>query len=158
MQLFHHALRITTLKSFLLLSKITVKKMSILKRIPFEEVSIAAHRIWLNRIISDKIAQEADQIISQAYKRKFIFFNGKSSKCIVGGLFYILGFRYDAVKKQRELADKLGTTDVTIRASYKLWLETYPDLFEDVIEKLAQNEGLRYYILVDLKQIRTKPR
>jgi transcription initiation factor TFIIIB Brf1 subunit/transcription initiation factor TFIIB len=142
---------ITMPKAPLFLNKKTVSMMSILKRIPLEEISIATRTIWHDKAIANKIAQDTDELISQAYKRKFAFFNGKSSKCIVGGLFYIMGYRYDSIKKQRELADKLDTTDVTIRASYKQWLETFPDLFEDVIEKLAQNEALRYYILVNLK-------
>lgn len=126
--------------------------MSILKRIPFAEVSVAARTIWDDKTIATRVASETDGLISQAYKRNFTFFNGKSSKCIVGGLFYIMGFRYNSIKKQRELADKMGTTDVTIRASYKQWLETFPDLFPDVIEKLAHTPAFRYYVLVDLKQ------
>ena len=70
----------------------------------------------------------------------------------MGGLFYLLGFRYNDVKKQIELACKLGTTDVTIRKSYREWLVSFPDLFADVIGKLAQHESLRYFVLLDLKQ------
>jgi hypothetical protein len=125
--------------------------MSILKRITFEEVLAAARTIWADKTIANKIASATDKTISQTYKRKFTFFNGKSSKCLVGGLFYVMGFRYSSFKKQRELADKLGTTDVTIRASYKQWLETFPDLFPDVIEKLAQTPASGYYVRVDLK-------
>jgi len=90
--------------------------------------------------------------MNQTYIRKFAFFNGKSAKSIVGGLFYILGFRHDAVKKQNELADQLGTTDVSIRVSYRKWLETFPDLFLDVIAKLASITAFQTYVLIDLKQ------
>ncbi len=125
--------------------------MSILKRIPMEEVVAAAHLTWSNEVIADAISVEAVEILSKTYQRKFSFFNGKSSKNLVGGLFFLLGFRHGAPKKQRELADKLGTTDVTIRMSYKLWLKTFPDLFMDVMAKLAQNNAFRYFIVADLK-------
>ncbi|MCW4009389.1 MAG: hypothetical protein NWF05_02055 [Candidatus Bathyarchaeota archaeon] len=125
--------------------------MSILRRIPLKEISVAASTVWSDKATASKVALDADEIISRTYKRKFAFFTGKSSKCLVSGLFYILGFRYDAVVKQRALADKMGTSDVTIRASYKQWLETFPDLFLDVLGKLAQNAAFRCYVLSELK-------
>jgi hypothetical protein len=125
--------------------------MSLLRRIPPTEISIAAHTIWLNKSIAKTIALETVQIINQTYRRKFAFFNGKSSKSIVGGLFYLLGYRYNATKKQNELADQLGTTDVSIRVSYRKWLETFPDLFLDVIAKFAMIPSLRSFVLLDLK-------
>jgi transcription initiation factor TFIIIB Brf1 subunit/transcription initiation factor TFIIB len=126
--------------------------MSGLRRISSDEVSAVAQTVWLDRLIADTIASEASQIINQTYTRKFAFFNGKSSRCLVGGLFYLLGFRYDAIKKQNELADRLGTTDVTIRLSYRRWLETFPDLFLDVINKFAADKDLRFFVLLDLKE------
>jgi len=128
------------------------KLMSALNRIPYEEVLAAAHTLWSNEAVANKVAVETVEIINRTYKRKFAFFNGKSSKCIVGGLFYILGYRYNAVKKQRELADHLGTSDVTIRASYRQWLEVFPDLFLDVIGKFAEDNTLRYFVLLNHKQ------
>lgn len=132
--------------------KLEVIKTSILRRLPIDEISAAAHAVWLDTTIANAIASETVQIINNTYARKFAFFNGKSSKTLVGGLFYLLSYRYDAIKKQNELADQLGTTDVTIRASYRKWLETFPDLFLDVISKFATNRELRPYILLDLKQ------
>lgn len=111
----------------------------------------ASHTVWSNKEIADTIGQETIKIVKQAYKRKIVFFNGKSSRCIVGGLFYLLGFRYAVVKRQRKLADILGTSDVTIRKSYRQWLETFPDLFVDVIGKIAADKDLKYYVLLDLK-------
>lgn len=116
-----------------------------------EEVSAAAHFVWNDESIADKVALETVQIINQTYKRKFVFFNGRSFKYIVGGLFYLLGFRYNDVKNQRELADKLCTNDVTIRTAYRKWLETFPDLFIDIIGKLAADRDLRCFVLLDLK-------
>jgi hypothetical protein len=126
--------------------------MSLLNRIPTEEVLAAANSLWEDKALANKVAFEAVQIINQTYKRKFAFYNGKRSGCLVGGLFYLLGYRYDSVKKQNELADCLGTTDVSVRLSYRKWLETFPDLFTDVIGKFAAHKDLRYFILIDLKK------
>jgi hypothetical protein len=43
-----------------------------------------------------------------------------------------------------KLAEKLDTTDVTIRVSYRKWLEEFPDLFSDVVDKIAGNSKLGY--------------
>jgi hypothetical protein len=126
--------------------------MSLLNRLPMEEVLAAAYMVWADKSIANKVAQEATQIINQTYKRKFAFYNGKRSRCIVGGLFYLLGFRFDGIKRQNEIADCLGTTDVSIRLSYRKWLETFPDLFWDVIGKFAEDKDLRYFVLIDLKE------
>lgn len=115
--------------------------MSILNRLSSEVVA-AANDIWADRAIAEKIASGALEIIAEANKSNFAFFSGKSFRGLIGGLFYILGFRYDAVKKQKELAGKLGTTDVTIRASYRKWLEEFPALFSDVIDKIAESNKL----------------
>jgi len=125
--------------------------MSTLNRIKINEVTEAAQAIWPQKDVSEKIGSEAVKILNQTYKRKFVFFNGKSYRFLVGGLFYLLGYRYNAVRKQRELASMLGTSDVTIRKAYRSWLETFPDLFLDVIAKLAADKELRYYVLLDLK-------
>ncbi|MCW3999234.1 MAG: hypothetical protein NWE93_03245 [Candidatus Bathyarchaeota archaeon] len=125
--------------------------MSVLNRIPASEVFAAAHAIWPQTALADQIAEQAIQLINQTYKRRFAFYNGKSSRHVVGGLFYLLSFRYDVVKRQIELADLLGTSDVTIRKSYRAWLETFPDLFVDVIGKMAADKDLKYYVLIDLK-------
>ncbi len=126
--------------------------MSLLNRIPIEEVLAVAHSLWADKAFADKVAFETVKIINQTYKRKFTFYNGKSSRCLVGGLFYLLGYRYDSVKRQNEIADCLGTTDVSVRLSYRKWLETFPDLFTDVIGKFAAHKDLRYFILIDLKK------
>jgi hypothetical protein len=126
--------------------------MDSLKRIPFEEVLAASHILWTDKLFADRIAFEAVEIINKTYKRKFGFFTGRKSKWVVGGLFYLLGHRYNSVKNQAELADKLGTTDNTIRDSYRLWLKTFPDLFLDVVGKFANDDKLRYFVLIDLKK------
>jgi transcription initiation factor TFIIIB Brf1 subunit/transcription initiation factor TFIIB len=127
--------------------------MSLLKRIPVKQIETAAHLIWSETSIADKVALDAAKIINQAYMGKTVFFNGKSAKCIISGLFYILGYRYNCIKKQNELAAKLGTNEVTIRTSYRRWLETFPELFSDVISKFATDSNLRFFVLLKMKQI-----
>ena len=112
--------------------------MSIPDRLSSEVVA-AARAVWLDQVLAEKIASSALELITNARKSKFSFFSGKSSRGLLGGLFYLLGFRYGAEKKQKELAEKLGTTDVTIRTSYRKWLEDFPDLFTDVSDKITNN-------------------
>jgi hypothetical protein len=96
-----------------------------------KEMLDLAHNIWADTKTANKVGLEANRLANIAYIRKTSFFSGKSSKCIAGGLFYILGYRFDAKKSQRQLADKLETSDNSIRASYKRWMATFPDLFVD---------------------------
>lgn len=114
------------------------EKLNIPNRLS-SEVTEAAKAVWSNPVTAEKIAANALEIITNAHKSKFAFFSGKTSRGLIGGLFYILGFRYGAEKKQKELAEKLGTTDVTIRAAYKNWLEEFPKLFADVNDKITNN-------------------
>jgi hypothetical protein len=129
-----------------------VKIMSLLARISVVEVLAAADNVWFDKSIADTIASATVQTINQTYVRNFMFFSGKSSKYLIGGLFYLLGYRYGVIKNQNEIADRLGTTDVTIRISYRKWLETFPDMFLDVIGKFADNSSLRSFVLLDLKR------
>lgn len=105
------------------------------------EVATATRVVWSDQGLAEKIESSAMELITNASNRKFSFFSGKSSRGLLGGLFYLLGYRYNAVKKQKELAEKLGTTDVTIRTSYRKWLEDFPDLFTDVSDKITNNHN-----------------
>ena len=123
-----------------------------MERISFDNLLDIAQTIWSNKTTVHKVAADSYLILTKVQSRKTTFYSGKRAKALVGGLFYLLGFRYDDVKKQIELACKIGTTDVTIRKSYRQWLISFPDLFGDVIGKLAQHESLKYFVLLDLKQ------
>ena len=118
----------------------------------FEELSAAARLVWHDKSVADKIALDATKTSVQICEQKRLFFNGKSSKFIVGGLFYLLGFRYGATKKQKEIAEQLGTNVITVRDSYRQLLQEFPDMFEDVINKFAKDSNLRFFVFVDLKQ------
>ncbi|MGA2681580.1 MAG: hypothetical protein ABSF44_07250 [Candidatus Bathyarchaeia archaeon] len=109
-----------------------------------QEITVAANLLWQNKKTARKINMDTVEIINKVCKKKFAFGNGKSFRCIVGGLFYLLGFRYDDPKKQREIAIVLQITDVSIRSSYKQWLKDFPDLFKDIIAKLADQEFRRH--------------
>jgi hypothetical protein len=126
--------------------------LNMLHRISLEEITLAAKTVWPNRNVAMAIGEETMDIITKTYKRKSSFFAGKTSRGLVGGLFYLLGYKYDVVKNQKELADCLGTSDVTIRTSYRNWLEEFPDLFQETVTKLAQDQNLRWYLVVDCRQ------
>ncbi len=130
--------------------------LRMIDRISLDELSAAAQLVWLDKVVARKVALGSFSILNQVYKRKVTFYSGRRARGLVGGLFYLLGFRYGDVRKQNELADKLGTTDVTIRMSYRKWLVEFPDLFEDVIGMMAQDENLKYFVLIDLKQAMAK--
>lgn len=104
---------------------------TILVRIPCEVTVQAARAVWVNQDLADDIASNALQVMAQASRANLRFFNGKSPKCILGGLFYILGFRFYAPKTQREIADFLCTTEVSVRKSYHSWLNEFPQFFPE---------------------------
>ena len=109
--------------------------VTILRRITCEETILSAKAIWDAQTAED-IAANALQILAKASNRKITFFNGKTPKCILGGLFYILGYRIRQEVTERRIANSLGATEVSIRKSYSLWLSDFPDLFTDVILKM----------------------
>ena len=122
-----------------------------MRRISFDKLLDTAQIIWSNKTTVRNVAADSYSILTKVQGRKITFYSGRRATALVGGLFYLLGFRYNDVKKQNELACKLGTTDVTIRKSYREWLISFPDLFVDVIGKLAQHESLRYFVLLEPK-------
>jgi hypothetical protein len=105
---------------------------SIFFRIHCEKITSAARIVWLNQEIADEIASCALQILTKASKQNLRFFCGKAPKCILGGLFYILGYKFNSIKTQREIADFLCTTEDSIRKSYKNWLIEFPQFFTDI--------------------------
>jgi transcription initiation factor TFIIIB Brf1 subunit/transcription initiation factor TFIIB len=123
-----------------------------MERISFNNLLDTAQIIWSDETTVHKVATDSYSILTKVQGRKTTFYSGRRATALVGGLFYLLGFRYNDVKKQNELACRLGTTEVTIRKSYREWLISFPDLFVDVIGKLAQHESLRYFVLLDLRQ------
>jgi hypothetical protein len=118
---------------------------TILTRITCEKIEVAARAVWVNQETADAIASNALQLMAQASSANLKFFNAKKPKCILSGLFYILGFRFSAVKTQREIADLLCTTEVSVRKSYKSWLSEFPQFFTDIRFKMSENRQFDYY-------------
>ena len=114
---------------------------SIFYRIHCERITSAARVVWANQEIADYIASNALEILARASRQNLRFFCGKQPKSILGGLFYVLGFRFRAVKTQKEIADFLCTTEISIRKSYKSWLEGFPQYFTDVNDKIKEHNS-----------------
>jgi transcription initiation factor TFIIIB Brf1 subunit/transcription initiation factor TFIIB len=103
--------------------------------------------IWQDKQPTAKlIAAEASQIIQTVNKRRPTFFSGKSEKGLLSGLFYLLSLKNKTMKTQREIARSLNTTDVTLRASYRMWLEEFPDLFSNVSGRIVEGEKLGLFV------------
>jgi len=117
---------------------------TILTQKPHETTLLAARAVWVNQETADAIASNAVQILAQASKANPRFFYGKASKCVLGGLFYLLGYRFNEAKTQREIADLLRTTEVSVRKLYKSWLNEFPQLFTDVNVKMSKNRQTDY--------------
>jgi len=101
-----------------------------LRRLSPEKVLIFASMIWQNQpSVAADVSERASKIIQTAYEKKPAFFAGKSKKGILSGLFYHLGFNTGDVKTQQEIARALGTNEMTIRASCRDWLESFPEFF-----------------------------
>lgn len=109
---------------------------AILKRIPGDVTASAAKAVWQNPQNAADIAADALHVLAAASKANLRFFNGKAPKCLLSGLFYLLGFRHGTVRTQREIADFLCTTEASVRTSYKSWLREFPEFFTDVVVKL----------------------
>jgi len=109
---------------------------TILRRIPCEVTMSAARAVWLDQETADRIGSDTLQILAKASMANLKFFNGKTPKCLVGGLFYLLGYRYNVPVTQTEIADLLCTTEVSVRKSYKNWLNEFPQFFTDLTLKI----------------------
>ena len=100
-----------------------------LKRFSSKTVLLFAHKVWKDETVAELIATETSEIINTVYNKRHLFFSGKSAKGVLSGIFYLLGRKNNAKKTQREIARSLNTNDVTIRDSYREWLDAFPDLF-----------------------------
>ncbi len=115
-------------------------------RISGKKVHLAAIAVWGNAYVAARIGREAEMIIGETFSMNHFFFNGKSFRRIICGLFFLLGYKHDAAMSEREIADGLGTSEVTVRRSYREWLDTFPELFKHILPKLAENVLLRPFV------------
>lgn len=99
------------------------------ERLSSKKVLSSASKVWQDQSIVKLIAAEASLIIKTVHKKRSVFFSGKSEKGLLSGIFYLLGMKNKAKKTQREIARSLNTNVVTVRDSYRDWLDNFPDLF-----------------------------
>jgi transcription initiation factor TFIIIB Brf1 subunit/transcription initiation factor TFIIB len=100
----------------------------VLNRISEEEVLSYAHRVWPDQqSMAIRVASEALTVIRETCQINPMLFRRKSGKGIVGGLFYLLGYRCGSIKTQREIARSLNTTEITIGASCRAWMKPFQD-------------------------------
>ena len=100
------------------------------KRFSYVQLLDFSCKVWRDQPeIAKAIADEASEFIQIGLEEKPIFFSGKSAKGVASGLFYHLGFVRGCPKTQAEIAKSLETTDMTVRASFRDWLNSFMDLF-----------------------------
>ena len=110
------------------------------KRLSPEKVMVVASKIWQNqRSVAADVSTRASKIIQTAYEKKPTFFSGKSEKGILSGLFYHLGSNVGSMKTQQEVALALGTTEMTTRASCRVWLKHFPELLSGRTKSASEN-------------------
>jgi hypothetical protein len=117
------------------------------KRLSSKQVLSYSSMLWQDKPSMAKlIAAQASQIIQAVNKKRHNFFSGKSEKGLLSGMFYLLSLKNNAIKTQREIARSLNTTDVTVRVSYRKWLEEFPDIFSDIAGILAEDEKIGLFV------------
>lgn len=106
------------------------KKNQNFERLSHSQIMSHASKIWgPQRSETILITGETAEIISIVKKRKNVFFSGKSEKSILSGIFYLLALKNRILITQRQIARRLDTTDVTVRASYHDWIDNFPEFF-----------------------------
>jgi hypothetical protein len=115
--------------------------VTILTRISCEETMTAARSIWISQETADCIGANALQVLAKASGINLRFFNGKASRSLLGGLFYLLSFRFNAEMTQSEIAYLLGISEVSVRKSYRDWLDEFPYFFTDLTVKMNSHQA-----------------
>jgi transcription initiation factor TFIIIB Brf1 subunit/transcription initiation factor TFIIB len=101
------------------------------KWLKVDRVNSYCRKIWRNNpSVAKKNAFEMLLILNQAYEKKPCFFSGKTEKGILSGLLYYLSQKNNSVKTQLLIARSLETTEVTVRESYRNWIQQFPHLIE----------------------------
>jgi transcription initiation factor TFIIIB Brf1 subunit/transcription initiation factor TFIIB len=105
-------------------------KTKLPRRLSPERVLALAIVVWPNQLpVAAEVSARAINMIQRAYEKSPTFFSGRSEKGILSGLFYQLEFGTVNMKTQQQIAKALGTTEMTTRASYREWLDCFPELF-----------------------------
>lgn len=108
-------------------------------RVPPEEVLKLAHLIWpKDSSKAREIGLKAAEFIRKAYKKDPVFFCGKKRSRILSGLFYLLGIEYDMHVTEDKVGSVLGCASLTVRLSYRDWLNLMPGSFREMERILRQ--------------------
>jgi len=108
------------------------KLITIFCRLHREKITTSARVVWDDPDVANAIGENALYILFYASKSNLKYFFGKCPKCILAGLFYILGIKHNEKKTQKEIADLLCTTETSIRKTCNSWLNEFPELFSDI--------------------------
>jgi len=119
-------------------------------RVTPKEIAKAVHKLFPKEI-THKILEDSITYVERAYAKNPIFFCGKSTYRIIGGLLYLLALKYNYHVTQETIAEKLSYlrqniprkrrdgsvwgVSTTIRAGYQDWQKLFPK--ELNIEKLC---------------------
>ena len=110
-------------------------------RITPKQISKAIHELPFPEEKRHDVLKEATSLIEKSYKKDKFFFCGKSPIRIIGGLMYLLSFKYCKERFSKKLIGKKlnylskGThTEVTIRKGNKDWIKLFPELEKNVEE------------------------
>jgi transcription initiation factor TFIIIB Brf1 subunit/transcription initiation factor TFIIB len=108
---------------------VKTRKLEANNRIADKYIVAFANKIWQDQPkTAETVATEASKTVHTAYRRNSAFFSGKSKRRVVAGLFYCLGLSLGSFKTQRQIAESLSTTEMTVRVSSRDWHEQFPDL------------------------------
>ena len=124
-------------------------------RITPKQVAKAVHALPFANSKKHDIMQIATKLVEKAYKKNPVFFCGKTAYRIIGGLLYLLSFKYCkeyeseyfirskrfvkplghlpqlvVAQKLIFLSPKKTFCEVTIRQGYRDWLKLLPELEE----------------------------
>jgi CheY-like chemotaxis protein len=102
-----------------------------------------ANKTWEGqKQIAESMALKAIRLAREAYEKNPAFFESRSRKWILGGLFYLLGKRNGVAKTQKQMAQSLDTNEMTIRASYREWLAQFPEFWSETTQNRMRALGL----------------
>ena len=118
-------------------------------RITPKQIAKAIHKLPFPNVKIHNVLKEAINLVEKSYKKDKIFFCGKSSLRIIGGLMYLLSFKYCKEKFTQPLVgDRLSYlsrgshAEMTIREGYKDWIKIFPELAK-YVEKYNKKKRLQ---------------
>ena len=118
-------------------------------RITPKQISRAVHKLSFSKDKKHDILQEAVSLVEKSYKKNKFFFCGKSPLRIIGGLMYLLSFKYCKEKfTMRSVGQELVylskgiITEPTIRKGYRDWIKIFPEL-EKYVEEYNKKKDLQ---------------